>query len=119
MRQDVVRVVQSYIDAVRKNDVDALPVHPDIVFESPLNTIQGIDAFRKGLADFVAILKSIEVVRLVADDDSCAAALNLDTKFGTIPFLELFQIVDGQIVAIRAYYDPRPVLEGMSRLAAN
>jgi hypothetical protein len=115
MRQDVIRVVESYIDAVRRNDADALPLHPDVVFESPLNRMQGIPAFKKGLADFVPILNGIEVLRLVADDESCAAVLNLDTKFGVIPFLELINVVDRQIVSIRAYYDPRPVLEGMSR----
>ena len=114
MRDDVIRLVESYIDAVRRNDADALPLHPDVVFESPLNSIKGIATYRKGLAEFVPILKSIEVLRLVAADDSCAAVLNLHTKFGVLPFLELFHIVDGKIVSIRAYYDPRPVVEGMS-----
>ena len=115
MREDVIRVVETYIDAVRRNDADRLPLHPDVVFESPLGRYQGIAAFQKGLADFVGILKSIEVVRLTADDDTCAAVLNIDTIFGLIPFLEYFHVVDGQIVSIRAYYDPRPLLEGMSR----
>ena len=113
MREDVIRVVEIFIDAFQKNDGDALPLHPDVVFESPLNRIQGIAAFRIGLAEFLSILKSIEVVRLIADDHSCAAALKLYTTFGMIHFLELFHVVDGQIVYIRAYYDPRPILEGM------
>ena len=53
-------------------------------------------------------MKSIEVVRLTADDDTCAAVLNIDTIFGMIPFLEYFHVADGQIVSIRVYYDPRP-----------
>ena len=115
MRQDVVRLVESYIDAVRRNDPDAFPLRPNIVFERPLNIIKGIAEFRRGLADCFPIVKSIEVVRLVADDESCAAVLNLDTTFGVLPFVELFHVVDGQIVSIRAYYDPRPIVEGMSR----
>ena len=88
-------------------------------FESPLGRYQGVAAFQKGLANFVRILKSIEVVRPTADDDTCAAVLKIDTIFGVIPFLEYFHVVDGQIVSIRGYYDPRPIVEGMSRTSAS
>ena len=118
MRDEVIRIVEAYIDAVRKNDMDAVPLHSDVVFESPVRSIRGIANFRKGIEDFVPILKSIEVVHLTADDDTCAAVLKVDTIFGLIPFVEFLQIVDGQIVSVRAYYDPRPILEGMSRMLA-
>jgi hypothetical protein len=116
MRDEVIRVVQTYVDAVQRNDPEALPLHPEVVFESPLGWYEGLAAFRKGLADFFRILRSIEVVRLTADDDTCAAVLKINTSFGLIPLLEYFHVVGGQIVSIRAYYDPRPMLEGMSRL---
>ena len=118
MRDEVIRIVEAYIDAVRKNDLDTVPLHSDVVFESPVRSIKGIANFRKGIEDFVPILKSIEVVHLTADDDTCAAVLKVDTVFGLIPFVEFLQIVDGQIVSVRAYYDPRPILEGMSRMLA-
>jgi hypothetical protein len=117
MREEVVRVVETYIDAIRRNDADALPLHPDIVFESPLGRYEGIAAFRKGLADFFQILKGIEVVRLTADDDTCAAVLKIDTIFGMIPSIEYFHLANGKIASIRIYYDPRSLLEGINRLA--
>lgn len=113
MKADVVRVVQTYIDAVKRNDPSALPLHPDFEFISPLGKYTGSAAFRNGLADFVKILKGIRIIRITADEDSCAAALELDTIFGVIPFLEHFTVVSEQIVSIRAYYDPRPLLEMM------
>lgn len=116
MREEVIRVVEGYIDAVRNNDVDAVPLHSDVVFESPIRNIRGIANFRKGMEEFFPILKGIEVVHLTADDDTCAAVLKIDTIFGMVPFVEFFQIVDGQIVSVRAYYDPRPILEGMGRI---
>ena len=118
MRKEVIRVVETYIAAVRRNDAEGLPLHPDVVFESPLGRYQGLAAFQKGLADFFRILKSIEVVHLTADDDTCAAVLKIDTIFGLIPFLEYFHVADGQIVSIRAYYDPRPILQGMTQTSA-
>ena len=32
--------------------------------------------------------------------------------------IDCFYVVDGQILSIRVYYDPRPILEGMSRVAS-
>jgi hypothetical protein len=39
MREEMIRVVETYIDAVCRNDADALPLHPDVVFVSPLGHI--------------------------------------------------------------------------------
>jgi limonene-1,2-epoxide hydrolase len=116
MREEVIRVVEAYIDAVRNKNVDAAPLHADVAFESPIRNIKGIANFRKGMEEFFPILKRIEVVHLTADDDTCAAVLKIDTIFGMVPFVEFFQIVDRQIVSVRAYYDPRPILEGMGRM---
>lgn len=118
MREDVIRIVRTYIDAVQRNDAENLPIHPEIVFEGPLGRYEGIAAFEQGLEDFVPVLKGITVVHLTADNDTCAAVLEIDTVFGLIPFLEYFNVKDGKIVSIRAYYDPRPVLEGLAKRAA-
>jgi hypothetical protein len=117
MREDVIRVVQTYIDAVRRNDPARLPLDPDIVFEGPLGKYDGIEAFLQGLAEFVPVLNGIKVMHLTADEDTCAAVLEIDTIFGVIPFLEYFTLRAGKIISIRAYYDPRPVLEGLEKRA--
>jgi hypothetical protein len=119
MRDEVIRTVEAYIGAVRRNDSRGLPLHPDVVFEGPLRSYRGIVEFEKGLADFVPLMKGINVMGLTADDETCAAALEIDTIFGQVPFLEYFHVKDGKIMSIRAYYDPRPVLDGLSRQAAS
>ena len=106
------QVVEQYIDAVRRNDASALPLHPDVVGEFPLNTYRGADAYRKGLDDFARVLKNIEVIRLIVDGEHSVAILNIDTIFGRIPFAEHMHVQNGQIVSIRGYYDPRPILSG-------
>jgi len=55
---------------------------------------------------------SIEVIRLVVDGEHCVAIVNIDTVFGVIPFAEHIHVADGQIVSIRGYCDPRPMLAG-------
>lgn len=119
MREQVMRTVEKYIDAVQRNDEASLPLDPGIVFEGPLATVRGLEEFHQGLVQFIPTLKSIKVVRLTADDETCAAVLELDTIYGVIPFLEYFYVREGLIYKIRAYYDPRPILEGRSRAAAN
>jgi hypothetical protein len=42
----------------------------------------------------------------------CATVFDFDTTFGTIPMIDSFHVVDGQIMSIRVYYDPRPIFEG-------
>jgi ketosteroid isomerase-like protein len=111
MREHVLKIVDRYIDAIRRNDPDAVPLHPDAVCEFPLNTYRGAAAFRKGLDDFARVMKGIDVRRLVADDEHCVALLDIDTVFGLIPFAEHLHVANGEIVAIRAYYDPRRIAE--------
>ena len=110
MREQVIQVVGQYIEAVRQKDASALPLHPDAVCEFPTNTYRGAASFRKGLDDFARIMKSIDVVRLVVDGAHCVALVNIDTVFGIIPFAEHIHVVNRQIVFVRGYYDPRPVL---------
>jgi hypothetical protein len=57
-------------------------------------------------------VKSIEILRLVVDGEHCVALLDIDTVFGIMPFAEHIQVTNGEIVAIRGYCDPRPMLCG-------
>ena len=55
-------------------------------------------------------MKAIAVRRLIVDGEHCVALLDIDTVFGPIPFAEHIHVVNRQIVFVRGYYDPRPVL---------
>ena len=111
MRDDgVVQVVQKYIDAVRRNDPSDLPLHPEVVAEFPLNTYRGAESFISALEPFSRLVRKIDIVRLVAEGEHCVAILNIDTVVGLVPFAEHIRVVDGQIVFVRGYCDPRPFL---------
>ena len=110
MGTQVTSVVEKYIDAVRRNDLRGLPIHPEVIGVFPLNTYQGAVAFIEGTERFARIVKDIEIIRLVVDGEHCVALLNIDTTFGIIPFAEHICVVDGQIVSVRGYCDPRPML---------
>ena len=110
MREQVIQVVEEYIEAVRRNDASALPLDPDVIGVFPTSTYRGIAEFRQGLDRFSPIVKRIDVIRLVVDGEHCVAILDIDTVFGPVPFAEHIHVKNGQIVSIRGYCDPRPML---------
>lgn len=77
MREQVIQVVEQYIDAVRHNDASALPLHPDAVREFPTNTNRGAASYRRGLDDFARIMKSIDVIRFVVAGEATAIPSSL------------------------------------------
>jgi len=119
MRDHVVRVVNKYIDAVRRNDPSDLPLHPEVIAEFPMNTYRGAESFINALEPFSRIVKNIEVVRLVVDGEHCVAILDIDTVFGLIPFAEHIRVVNGIIVSVRGYCDPRPMLSAETTGGSN
>jgi hypothetical protein len=80
MKADVIRVVQTYIDAVKSNDSRALPLHADFEFISPLGKYTGSVSFRNGLADFVKILKGIRVIRITYHSASLRRPVRLGRR---------------------------------------
>ena len=48
MRDRVIQVVEQYLDAVRRNDASALPLHPDAVCVFPTNTYRVLRRFGGG-----------------------------------------------------------------------
>jgi hypothetical protein len=117
MRERVLQIVNGYIDAIRRNDASAIPLHPNVVAEFPTNTYRGAVSFREALEPFARIVKHIDVLRLVVDGEHCVALLNIETVYGVIPFAEHIQVVRDEIVYVRGYCDPRPMLNGSAATA--
>jgi len=111
MRERVIQVVNKYIDAIRRNDAAAVPLHPEMIGEFPTNTYRGAVAFREGLEPFSRIVNRIDVLRLIVEGEHCVALLEIDTVYGSIPFAEHIHVVKDVIVFVRGYCDPRPMLQ--------
>ena len=120
MREDVIRVVDAYLNALGAKDIGSAPLHPNVQFESPLSpSITGADALRQAFAGFFPMMKGIEIIRHIVDGERCATVFNMDTAFGVLPMIDCFHVVDGQIMSIRVYFDPRPIVHWMSQVAAS
>jgi len=111
MRERVIQVVNKYIDAIRRNDAAAVPLHPEMIGEFPTNTYRGAVAFREGLEPFSRIVNRIDVLRLIVEGEHCVALLEIDTVYGSIPFAEHIHVVNDEIVFVRGYLRPRPMLQ--------
>jgi len=118
MSEEVIRTVDAYLRALARKDISAAPLHRDVTFESPLSPlIQGRDAVRQVFAGFFPAMKGINAKRHIANGEWGATLVEMETPFGTLPMVDWFHVVDGQIKSIRVYFDPRPIVDGLSKAA--
>jgi hypothetical protein len=116
MNEEVIRTVDAYLRALARKDISAAPLHPDVTFKSPLSPlIQGSDAVRQAFNGFFPAMKGINVNRHIANDEWCAVLFEMETPFGTLPMVDWLHVLDGQIKSIRVYFDPRPIVDGLSK----
>jgi len=118
MRDDVIRAVEAHLNGLGARDITGSPFHEDIEFVGPIGPpIKGAPTVRAVFTGFFPTIKGINVKRHIVDGEWCATVFDFDTTFGIIPMVDCFHVVDGRIMSIRVYYDPRPILEGMSKAA--
>ena len=118
MREDVIGAVETHLKGLGARDISASPFDEDIEFVGPIGPpIKGASTVRAVFTGFFPTIKGIHINRHIVDGEWCATIFDFDTAFGIIPMVDCIHVVDGQIMSIRVYYDPRPILEGMSRAA--
>jgi limonene-1,2-epoxide hydrolase len=118
MRDEVIRAVEAHLKGLGARDISASPFHEDVKFEGPIGPpIKGAPSVRAVFTGFFPTIKGININRHIVDGEWCATIFDFDTAFGIIPMVDCFHVVDGKIMSIRVYYDPRPILEGMSEAA--
>ena len=105
-----IEAVTAYFDGLRGKNVDDVPFSADMQFESPLSPpITGAQAVRGFLTSMFPAITGVRVLQVLSAGDHAAARFELDTVYGVIPAFDWFHVVDGAIVALRPYYDPRPI----------
>jgi len=118
MREEVIHAVETHLNGLGTRDISASPFHHDIEFVGPIGPpLKGAATVRAVFTGFFPTIKGIRIIRHIVDGEWCATVFDFDTTFGIIPMIDCFHVVAGQILSIRVYYDPRPILEGMSRAA--
>jgi ketosteroid isomerase-like protein len=109
MRDDVVRVVESYLRALEAGDLSDVPLHPDVEWEGPLgHTIKGATVLRATLSVLSSIVTRVTIVRHIVEHEWCATMFKLRTTQGEVSIFDSFEVVDGQIRSIRVFLDRYP-----------
>ena len=111
MKEENIKAVEAYLNALKQKDLSLAPFAADISFEDPVagkNT--GAENFEAFLAGFLPAITDVRVLSHVCEDDFVVTHFEVDGVFGIIPILEKFRVRDGKITEAFGFFDPRPIL---------
>lgn len=111
MKEENIKAVEAYLNALEQKDLSLAPFAEDISFDDPVsgrNT--GAENFEAFLAGFLPAITGVRVLSHVCEDDFVVTHWEVDTVFGIIPILEKFRVRDGKITEAFGFFDPRPIL---------
>jgi limonene-1,2-epoxide hydrolase len=101
-------VAMAYYRAWTGKDIDTAMGHvaDDVVCESPLGRIEGVDGLRQFMAPFAQMLESSEVIAAFGDDQTAVLVYNPHTTLlEDAPSAECFTVRDGRIVHSLLIFD--------------
>lgn len=110
MRDELIKVVEGYLDGLRKKDLSKVAFAPDVTFESPLSAkLIGEQAVADFLTGLFPAIRDIRVKQHIVEGEYVATVFDFDTTFGVIPVFDCFRVSNGKLKQIRPFYDPRPI----------
>jgi hypothetical protein len=111
MREENIKIVESYIEAIGEKDLSFEMLADDIHFEDPMTVkSQGAENLRAFLKGFLPAIESVKIIEHICENDTVVTHWEVDGIFGIIPILEKFKIENGKITEAIAFFDPRPIL---------
>ena len=104
--------VDLYLEALVDKDLARIPFADDVRFADPLlpAPLTCKIAALAFLEPLLPAINAIDIERHVVDGNLVATQWVAHTVWGAIPIFELFRVVDGLIVEMEAYFDPRPIV---------
>jgi hypothetical protein len=110
-RDEKVAVIESFLHGIGRNELEQLPIDPEITFESPLiPERRGRAAALEYLRGVAAALRGIRVLQHIVEGDQVATRFDEETVNGPLQVFAKFQIVSGRIRDARVFYDARRIV---------
>ena len=111
MREENIKAVESYIEAIGRKDLAFEMLADDVYFEDPMTVkSHGADNLRAFLKGFLPAIESVKIHSHVCENDTVITHWEVDGIFGAVQILEKFKIKNGKITEAMAFFDPRPIL---------
>ena len=111
MREENIKIVESYIEAIGKKDLSFEMLADEIHFEDPMTVkSHGAENLRAFLTGFLPAIHGVKIIEHICEGDCVITHWEVDGIFGVIPILEKFRVRDGKITEAIAFFDPRPIL---------
>ena len=118
-REEMVSVVESYINGLGMGDFSAVPFGEDVTLQGPLaEKIKGQEAI-DFLSGLFPIMRGTEIVQHIVEGEYVATIFVLNTPNGKTHVFDKFRVVDGKLMEINPYYDPSVVNEALASLSAS
>ncbi|HEY7432474.1 MAG TPA: nuclear transport factor 2 family protein [Streptosporangiaceae bacterium] len=118
MATDPRTLATTYLRSWQQGDFGTLRslLADDVTFRGTLGTANGADECIEGMKGLAKIISEIAVVQMVAAGPDVMTWYDLHTTVAPpVPTVNWSHVEDGKIKAIRAVFDPRELISGMSR----
>jgi limonene-1,2-epoxide hydrolase len=111
MREENIKAVEAYLNALKEKDLSRAPFADDLRFIDPIaGSHSGAENFRAFLAGFLPAITDVRILSHVCEGEFVVTHWEVDGVFGVVTILEKFRIEGGQITEAFGYFDPRPIL---------
>lgn len=86
----------------------------EVTFDGPLGATRGPDGYLEGIEGMVKIVERTDLHEVFDDGEDVLLIYDLVTKDppAKIPTAGWYKVHEAKVAAVRAYFDPRPLLSG-------
>ncbi|MFC1535119.1 nuclear transport factor 2 family protein [Thermodesulfobacteriota bacterium] len=104
-REEAIRVLDAYFNALITHDASEVPLTQDVVFKRPTGEVyHGIEKVKHFLSNLS--WTALRVEGHIIDGDQCASLFDYDRPDASIRGFDYFLLENGKIKEIRPYLNP-------------
>jgi len=112
---EIETAVARYIEAMNTDNPEIIPLAAEVVMRGPMmpEPIRGKQAVRQHLGETAPFMARLELKKTVIENENAALVIEFEGLNGVvIEGAIFFQLDDGLISNIHAFFDTRPIFEG-------
>ena len=114
-REETVELVNVYMQGLKSGDYSSVKFSSSVSFLGPLHDepLKGKEAVVAFLTEVSGGMADVRMNKYVIDGSDVCILIDFETKDGTVlPCVDYIKMEADQIVHIRPFFDPRPLLGG-------